>query len=147
MKTRHTIQRQMVLNVVKNLNHPTAYHVYEEIKKQYRNISLGTVYRNLNFLVDAGDIQRLAFKGSPEYYDQAVQPHYHLKCTACGEIVDLWLDYFNAIDTLVMEKSQCKVHHHTIDFCGLCPQCVEQRTHKDSDNIKDVPQEPISNND
>ena len=32
--------------------HPTAEVVYKNIKKDFPNISLGTVYRNLNFLVE-----------------------------------------------------------------------------------------------
>ena len=37
--------------------HPTADTVYLHVKKEFPNISLGTVYRNLNLLADMGDVQ------------------------------------------------------------------------------------------
>lgn len=41
-------------------DHPTADVVYENIKKIYPNISLGTVYRNLSLLSEIGEIQKLS---------------------------------------------------------------------------------------
>ena len=35
--------------------HPTADTVYMHVKKEFPNISLGTVYRNLNLLTDIGE--------------------------------------------------------------------------------------------
>ena len=53
--TRNTIQRDLVLQAVLDLkNHPTPEEVYEHIRKQHPTISKGTVYRNLNVLVDKG---------------------------------------------------------------------------------------------
>lgn len=36
--------------------HPTAETVYLDIKQEFPNISLGTVYRNLNLLAEMGEI-------------------------------------------------------------------------------------------
>ena len=48
----HSKQRDIILEVVSNsCEHPSADMVYQEVKKQISNISLGTVYRNLNLLV------------------------------------------------------------------------------------------------
>lgn len=51
-------QRKKILDLVKSgrLGHPTAAEVYDEVRKSMPNISLGTVYRNLNMLADDGDI-------------------------------------------------------------------------------------------
>ena len=40
-------------------DHPTADMIYTSIRGDFPNISLGTVYRNLNLLVETGEIQRL----------------------------------------------------------------------------------------
>ena len=46
-------QRELILNVVKeNSVHPTADFIYEYLKKDNPNLSLGTVYRNLSQLVE-----------------------------------------------------------------------------------------------
>ena len=39
--------------------HPTADTVYMHVKQEYPNISLGTVYRNLNLLADLGEVLRI----------------------------------------------------------------------------------------
>ncbi|MBQ1935230.1 MAG: transcriptional repressor, partial [Clostridia bacterium] len=50
---KHSKQRDAIVQVLKNTkSHPTADWVYEEVRKQIPNISLGTVYRNLAKLSD-----------------------------------------------------------------------------------------------
>ena len=53
-------QRDIILEVVSNsCEHPSADMVYQEVKKQIPNISLGTVYRNLNLLVELKKIRKI----------------------------------------------------------------------------------------
>ena len=59
VQKRNTIQRQLVISAVRSLsNHPTAEEVYNRIVLDYPDISKGTVYRNLNSLVDSGLLRR-----------------------------------------------------------------------------------------
>ncbi|MFQ5901182.1 MAG: transcriptional repressor, partial [Thermodesulfobacteriota bacterium] len=52
--------RQIILNVLKGVKtHPTADWIYEELKKEIPNISLGTVYRNLTYLKENNFILKL----------------------------------------------------------------------------------------
>ena len=61
---RYSKQREAILRVVNASNvHPTAEMVYREVKKEIPNISLGTVYRNLNALADASQIKRIRTRG------------------------------------------------------------------------------------
>ena len=61
MQKRNTIQRQLVISAVRSLsNHPTAEEVYNRIVLDYPDISKGTVYRNLNSLVDSGLLRRVS---------------------------------------------------------------------------------------
>ena len=41
--------------------HPTADMVYMHVKEDYPNISLGTVYRNLNLLTDIGEALKFRY--------------------------------------------------------------------------------------
>jgi Fur family peroxide stress response transcriptional regulator len=45
--------------LISRYDHPTAETVYMNIKEEFPNISLGTVYRNLSLLADIGEIQKL----------------------------------------------------------------------------------------
>ena len=70
---RNTKQRKMILEIINNsYNHPTAYMVYQECTKILPNISLGTVYRNLNTLVSSGEIQRLDIPNQMTRYDKLI---------------------------------------------------------------------------
>ena len=58
--TRYSYQREVIYNnVMSRKDHPTAEQIYEDVKKEIPNISLGTVYRNLNFLSDEGKILKV----------------------------------------------------------------------------------------
>ena len=70
-------------------DHPTADVVYENMKKIYPNISLGTVYRNLSLLSEIGEIQKLSNFGGADHFDGCVEPHCHFMCTTCGDVLDL----------------------------------------------------------
>ena len=52
---RYSKQRELVMQTVENLcDHPTAEEIYDTAAKECPGLSLGTVYRNLNSLVEAG---------------------------------------------------------------------------------------------
>ena len=69
-------------------DHPTADVVYENVRKIYPNISLGTVYRNLSLLSELGEIQKLSNFGGADHFDGCVTPHCHFMCKKCGQVLD-----------------------------------------------------------
>ena len=59
VQRRNTKQRKLVLDAVRqSYNHPTADEIYNVVREQDDKISRGTVYRNLNLLADAGEIDK-----------------------------------------------------------------------------------------
>ena len=59
---RNSIQRNLVYDIIQvSCDHPTADMVYLRAKQTMPKISLGTVYRNLNELVELGKILRINF--------------------------------------------------------------------------------------
>lgn len=79
-------------------DHPTADTIYMNIRKQFPNISLGTIYRNLNLLSDIGEITRLTTGDGCDHYDFNTAPHNHFVCTRCHSVLDLEMD---SIDDIV----------------------------------------------
>ena len=64
---RYSKQRELVLQKVEQLcDHPTAEEIYDEAIKECPGLSLGTVYRNLNSLVDAGRVRRVCIPGKAD---------------------------------------------------------------------------------
>ena len=70
-------------------DHPTADTVYVNIKKEFPNISLGTVYRNLSLLASIGEICKISCGDNSDHFDPNTKPHYHFYCRHCGSVQDI----------------------------------------------------------
>lgn len=89
---RNTIQKELVANAVKILDHPTAEQVYEHILKTYPSISKGTVYRNLSMLFEKGQAGRVTVPGQADHFDYNAENHCHARCKGCGKVIDVTCD-------------------------------------------------------
>lgn len=70
-------------------DHPSADRIYQQLKPQYPDLSLGTVYRNLSQLCTQGLVRRVGTVNGQERYDGRTFPHSHFICNRCGSVVDL----------------------------------------------------------
>ena len=114
---KYSRQRESILNSLnEKLDHPTAEMVYNCVKKEQPNISLGTVYRNLNQLVEQGVLRRIATPVSGDRFDIRTDPHAHLLCTRCGKVLDL--------DRNVMRTTGFLVNDRQLLLSGICADCL-----------------------
>jgi Fur family peroxide stress response transcriptional regulator len=91
---RHTRQRSGVFAYLQAATcHPTAEQVFAAVRGEMPRISLATVYKALEALVDAGLAARIAHDSGAARYDARSEAHYHLRCEHTGEVRDLSLDY------------------------------------------------------
>ena len=122
---RNTIQRQLVIAAVRFLaDHPTADEVYERITMEYPDISEGTVYRNLNSLVESGLLNKVSVPSGADRFDHMLTKHYHIKCSHCGKFMNVEnMDYMEDLDEKVAAVTGFKMQSHDIVFNGLCPDC------------------------
>jgi Fe2+ or Zn2+ uptake regulation protein len=91
---RFTRQRAEVFAYLRTVeSHPTAEQVFAAVRQKIPNISLATVYKALEALVDAGLAARLADSDGPVRYDGRAEAHYHLRCERTGQVRDLPLPY------------------------------------------------------
>lgn len=117
---RNSRQREIVLDVVNHsCSHPTAYEIYEECRKIISNISLGTVYRNLNNLVEDGLVKKIIMDDDTLRYDNVLERHYHYVCRNCDEIIDVYENCFVDIDNIQGNI----VDDYDIIFNGICKKC------------------------
>ena len=113
-------------------DHPTADHVYLTIREVYPNISLGTVYRNLNLLVELGEARKLSFGYGPDRFDGDLTPHYHFVCRGCGSISDLPLEPSDQLNRQAQSCCPGRIDSHLTYFYGLCPDCLKKMSEKKS---------------
>ncbi len=127
--TAHKYSRQreaILLNLRQRIDHPTADMVYEDIRREFPNLSLGTVYRNLALLSSLGEITRLGASDGPVRYDGRTDAHNHFVCRRCGAVIDLPASDFSSL----LEGTQCgfsgRIEDCRIIFRGLCGDCTHR---------------------
>ena len=121
-------QRDAILSfLATRYDHPTAETVYLNIKEEFPNISLGTVYRNLNLLSEIGEIQKISSGVGPDRFDGNPAPHYHFLCKKCGSVIDLELGDLSHIDVLASQNFGGKIEGHVTYFYGQCKDCLNGR--------------------
>lgn len=119
-KQRHAIYQYLLSTT----SHPTAEEVYHAVQGDIPDISLGTVYRNLNVLVEQNLVRRLDI-GMSAHFDADMSAHYHLVCKTCGVIDDLFLDASYALPFIdvVQEQSNFQIDSAEVTFHGTCEHC------------------------
>lgn len=121
-------QRDAILeNLCSRRDHPTADELYFSLKQDMPQISLGTVYRNLNLLCDEKKIQKISVGGA-EHYDGNANEHYHLHCVKCGRVVDVDMPLDEKIKDECKKYFDGEIFGFSITFRGLCSNCSKQKS-------------------
>lgn len=119
---RNTKQKELILSIINHSKkHPTAFEIYQECQKKITNISLGTVYRNLNILVNEALIKRIKMPNNIDRYDKINNKHIHFICSSCNTVLDL--AYIDKEQTIVNDN---KVLDYEINYKGICKKCLEK---------------------
>lgn len=126
VQTRMTRQRAVILEELrKTKSHPTADELYSIVRERLPRISLGTVYRNLDFLADNGEIRRLEAAGSTKRFDGDISWHQHVRCIHCGRIGDV----MQPLDAPQVEGMRVEgfsvIIGSRIEFDGICAPCAD----------------------
>ena len=121
---RNTIQKQLIEEATKMLHHPTAQEIYHYVRERCPNVSQGTVYRGLTFLVNIGKVHQIEIPNGADCFDFNCEQHYHLVCQKCGKVSDTDIPYMKELND-IREKYQY-IQTHTLLFYGECPVCYQQ---------------------
>jgi Fe2+ or Zn2+ uptake regulation protein len=91
---RYTEQRAAVYDYLDKVKtHPTAEDVYQAVRRRLPKISLATVYKALEALVEARLATKLTNGDGSARYDCRGEDHYHLRDVESGEIRDLPVEF------------------------------------------------------
>ena len=121
---RYSKQRENILNGLKDFCiHPTAEELYMHLKPENKNLSLATVYRNLNQLSANGDIKRIEGLSGRVHFDLNTHEHFHIICEQCGKIMDLPAQMAESMKEILSAQNDFKVKSYDIIVKGLCNSC------------------------
>ncbi|MCG3179294.1 MAG: Peroxide-responsive repressor PerR [Phycisphaerae bacterium] len=87
---RFTRQRARVYEVLCATDrHPTAEEVYVKVKRELPSVSLATVYKSLDALVQCGLAQKLTYGDGSARFDANIKHHPHLRDLETGQVLDV----------------------------------------------------------
>ena len=124
---KYSRQRESIKNYLYGReDHPTADMVYMDVRETFPNISLGTVYRNLQLLTDLGEIQKLNVGDGVDHFDAKTFPHYHFICKECGSVIDLQMENIDTIKDIAGVNFDGQIAGHITYFYGICGNCCKK---------------------
>ena len=106
--------------------HPSAEMIFNDLKGDLPNLSLGTVYRNLKQLEEIGRVIRVTTVDNHERYDANCEDHVHLVCDKCGRVIDIMDADINAAKAACNVSGGAKIKHIQIVLNGTCERCSDK---------------------
>ncbi|MDY0041151.1 MAG: Fur family transcriptional regulator [Desulforhabdus sp.] len=111
--------------------HPSAEAIYQQVRKRFPMISLGTVYKTLERFYGVGLIEKVSPVTDVARYDAVINPHHHAVCMKCQSIQDVMSPSLDENISLP-EGESFHVLRKQVLFHGYCPECYSQDKLKDS---------------
>ena len=129
VSTKHFRKRDAILTYLRSTNsHPSAEMVFTQLKPEIPDLSMGTVYRNLNLFKQQGLAVSVATVKGVERFDGNTEPHVHFICQDCDAVIDL-MD-MNVPESLKAVAAQCcggQVEGCQLSFTGICCNCLDNQ--------------------
>ncbi|BCD60127.1 MULTISPECIES: Fur family transcriptional regulator [unclassified Nitratiruptor] len=114
-----TPQRVAMLNILDQKGHADIEDIYSEIKKEFVTISLATVYKNINTMLDSGIIQEIKIPYRKSKFEVTKHKHSHFVCQKCGEVYDI--DEPKCLEIELPEGF--KPTESSVMILGICDKC------------------------
>lgn len=129
-KQNYSRKREAILDALRATTiHPTAEWVYQTLKKDYPDLSLGTVYRNLSNFKNEGTINSVGIVNGQERFDGNITPHSHFVCACCGSVLDIPGEFISTnVSREISEKHLVKVQSSHVLFHGICATCLQRHS-------------------
>jgi Fur family peroxide stress response transcriptional regulator len=124
---KHSRKREAVLEKIRSTtSHPSAVWVYEELRKDIPDLSLGTVYRNISVFKDEGLIVSVGVVNGQERFDGNISEHTHFICVDCGDVLDVDAELDQSCTAKIEAEHGVDVLFRQLTFYGRCSRCANK---------------------
>jgi len=117
-----TPQRLGILHLMHEAGHISIEDLFTSIKKQFSSISLATLYKNINAMLETSLIKEVKAPEVKARYEITKAPHAHLVCNKCGEFKDIMFDV-NHISQSIAADNGYILNDTSLIISGICPNC------------------------
>jgi len=139
-------KREAILAKIQSVDcHPTAEWLYQELKDEFPDLSLATVYRNLAMFKEEGLITSVGTVSGKERYDGQAHNHGHLVCHQCREVSDFEIPHSSQIMCdKIGEMTGAKVDKVDIIAYGTCKECLDKDSGFQKASTREEKQESLA---
>jgi len=117
-----TPQRLSIVEELYGQVHMSVDELYEAIKKKFPSISLATVYKNINAMLEKSFILEVKIPNQKSKYELTKESHSHVMCESCGKVEDISLD-LHSITQKAVNLTHYNIKHDALILSGICPSC------------------------
>lgn len=107
-----------------NESHPTVDDIHTGVKNAFPRMSVATVYKSVESLVDIGLVKPISLGRAATRYDASTDEHAHFRCIACNQIDDVPL---NQTPVAKHELEHCEIIGSSVEFYGFCTRCRRRK--------------------
>ncbi|MBK3332575.1 transcriptional repressor [Persephonella atlantica] len=124
---RKTKQREAILKVLERAEYPiNAEQIFMELKNNGIDISLSTIYRNLEMLTKEGLVVKSYMMNEDKARFALPDKKNYLVCEKCGKIVIIDNCPFDKFKEELIEVHGFDITGHSIEVYGVCPECQKK---------------------
>ena len=126
-------RRRIFAALAASRDHPSAEQIHRAVRERLPNLSLATVYKNLEALRRIGAVSDVNTLHDQGRYEAALlatgkgEPHHRLVCVSCKRILDLPDKGFDALRVSPSLTQGFEVRAVRVQVEGVCPQCRRKR--------------------
>lgn len=117
-----TPQRLAIVEELYYQGHMNIDDLYKNLLKKFPSISLATIYKNINSMVEKIFLNEVKIPNQKSVYELKKDEHSHVICKSCNSIMDVSVDTA-ALVTQASELTNYKLEQSSVVFSGLCSSC------------------------
>lgn len=123
-----TNQRIGVLEVLHDTGHSTIDEIYRTVQMNHPAISLATVYKNVDILLQKGVLVEVPIAGAKSQYEIKKHDHIHLICQKCGSVTDGPIESIPQSQfAKIARKDGFSLKSSQINLYGICHKCQDSQ--------------------
>lgn len=117
-----TPQRVEIVNLLFKHRHINVDELYALLNVSFPSISLATVYKNINIMLEKMLLSEVQIPGKKNVYEVLKHEHAHVNCTICNEILDIDLDTQDIVKEVQLQSGFI-LETASMIFSGTCAKC------------------------
>ena len=117
-----TPQRLKIVSMLEKHGHINIEDLYSEMLKEFPSVSLATIYKNINQMIENGLIQEVKLPAAKSVYELIKEPHLHMVCDRCHKVEDVVVGTERIIEE-AEKVSGYRIEESFITLRGICPDC------------------------